>query len=62
MTAILSRFSLEGRIALVTGGSSGIGFAIAEALHGAGASIVLCARRAEALQDAVDRLGSRAAA
>lgn len=62
MSAILSRFSLEGRIALVTGGSSGIGFAIAEALHGAGASIVLCARRAGALQDAVDRLGSRAAA
>lgn len=59
---MLSRFSLEGRIALVTGGSSGIGFAIAEALHGAGASIVLCARRAGALQDAVDRLGSRAAA
>lgn len=62
MSAILSRFSLEGRIALVTGGSSGIGFAIAEALHGAGASIVLCARRAGALQDAVDRLGPRAAA
>jgi NAD(P)-dependent dehydrogenase (short-subunit alcohol dehydrogenase family) len=62
VTAILSRFSLEGRIALVTGGSSGIGFAIAEALHGAGASIVLCARRAGVLQDAVDRLGSRAAA
>ncbi|MBQ8742919.1 MAG: gluconate 5-dehydrogenase [Clostridia bacterium] len=33
-------FSLEGKIALITGGSYGIGFAIAKALHGAGARIV----------------------
>ncbi|HYF06943.1 MAG TPA: SDR family oxidoreductase [Acetobacteraceae bacterium] len=58
---ILSRFSLHGRVAAVTGGSSGIGLAIAEALHGASASVVLVARRAEALRGAVDRLGPRAA-
>lgn len=62
MTAILSRFSLQGRVALVTGGSSGIGFAVAQALHEAGASVVLCARRAEALQAAVKQLGPRTAA
>ena len=35
-----ANFSLEGKIALVTGGSYGIGFAIASALSGAGATIV----------------------
>ncbi len=36
----LKNFSLEGKVALVTGASYGIGFAIAKALHGAGAKIV----------------------
>ena len=62
MTPFLPRFSLEGRVALVTGGSSGIGFAIAAALHAAGAAVVLCARRAAALEEAIARLGPRAAA
>ena len=49
-------FSLEGRTALVTGGSSGIGFAIAEALGLQGAGVVLVARREAELQAAVKKL------
>ena len=44
-------FSLEGRTAVVTGGSSGIGRAIAVALAGAGARTVLVARDAERLEE-----------
>jgi NAD(P)-dependent dehydrogenase (short-subunit alcohol dehydrogenase family) len=49
-------FSLEGRVALVTGGNSGIGEAMAMALGLAGARIVLMARRSDALALAADRL------
>ena len=45
-------FSLDGRVALVTGGSSGIGRAIGRALAGAGARVVLLARREDALREA----------
>ncbi len=49
-------FSLEGRTALVTGGNSGIGLAMARALGLAGARIVLVARRTDELARAVSDL------
>jgi gluconate 5-dehydrogenase len=56
MNRLAKLFSLEGRAALVTGGNSGIGFALARALGMAGAKLVLVARRDAELADAVKRL------
>ena len=51
-------FSLEGRVALVTGGSSGIGHAMARALALAGARVVLLARGKDGLADAAAAIQS----
>jgi len=53
-------FRLDGKMALVTGASGGIGAAIASALHAQGAIVVLSGTRREALDDLAARLGSRA--
>jgi NAD(P)-dependent dehydrogenase (short-subunit alcohol dehydrogenase family) len=49
-------FSLEDRVAVVTGGSRGLGLEIAHGLGEAGAAVVVTARRQEWLQPAVDEL------
>jgi len=51
-------FSLQGRTALVTGGSRGIGKMIAKAFVEAGAHVYVCARDAEACQQTADELGA----
>ena len=57
--SIFQQFDLSGRTALITGGSSGIGEAMAEALGQAGARIILVARRKPQLEEARERLGSK---
>ncbi|WP_437969228.1 SDR family oxidoreductase [Sorangium sp. So ce260] len=49
--------TFEGKSALLTGASEGIGFAIAEALVQKGARVVIVARREDKLSEAVQRLG-----
>ena len=49
---------LEGKSALVTGGTRGIGRAVAEALLGAGASVAICGRSEEAVSRTVAELGA----
>jgi len=53
-------FDLSGKTALVTGASGGIGGAIAKALHGQGAKVVISGTRAEALEALKAELGANA--
>ena len=60
---ILDKFRLDGRVAIVTGASSGLGVAFAQALAEAGADVALGARRVDRLEDtraAVEATGRRA--
>ncbi|MBQ2315172.1 MAG: gluconate 5-dehydrogenase [Treponema sp.] len=52
--SILDSFSLKGKTAFVTGASYGIGFAIAQALSEAGASVAFCERKEEKVQKGLE--------
>src|SRR5580693_8208324 len=52
-------FDLSGRVAIVTGGSRGLGQEMAEGLAEAGAVLMLCARREEWLAPAVSEMRAR---
>lgn len=54
-------FSLQGQLAVITGGGSGIGQAVARGMHAAGARVVLVGRREPELKAAVRDLGEGAA-
>jgi NAD(P)-dependent dehydrogenase (short-subunit alcohol dehydrogenase family) len=61
----LDLFRLDGRTAIVTGGGRGLGQYMAEALSDAGANVVLCSRKKEALEEVKEEIeakGSKALA
>ncbi len=62
MSATDGLFSLEGRTALVTGASSGLGLHFSRVMHAAGATVVLAARRTDRIEAEAARLGARARA
>ena len=53
---LLDRFRLDGKVAIVTGASSGLGVAFAEGLAEAGADVAICARRVDRLADTRKRV------
>jgi len=52
----LNAFRLDGRVAIVTGASSGLGVQFARTLHAVGATVVLAARRLDRLESLVEEL------
>jgi len=58
-TPVTKLFDLTGKIALVTGGSRGLGLQIAEALGEAGAKVMLTSRKAADLEEAAAHLAGR---
>jgi NAD(P)-dependent dehydrogenase (short-subunit alcohol dehydrogenase family) len=59
---VLDKFQLDGKVAIVTGASSGLGVAFATGFAEAGADVAICARRVEKLEETrakVEALGRR---
>lgn len=56
---VMDAYRLEGRVALVTGGSKGLGYAMALALAEAGADVAVCSRHAEEAEAAAKQIAER---
>jgi NAD(P)-dependent dehydrogenase (short-subunit alcohol dehydrogenase family) len=59
MSSVLDSFSLAGKVAIITGASSGLGVAFAVGLAEAGADIAICARRVEKLEQTKTQVQER---
>lgn len=56
---MMREISLQGKTAIITGGATGIGFAIANEMCDAGAHVVIVGRRVEKLKEAAQKLGEK---
>ena len=61
MKKIIEKFSLEGKCAVITGATKGIGRAIAECFADAGSKLVVCSRKQEAVNETVEFLKQKGA-
>jgi gluconate 5-dehydrogenase len=59
MPSIQELFALDGRVAIVTGASRGLGEEMAEGLAEAGAALMICARREQWLTPTIERFAAR---
>ena len=60
-TRLKEAFGLQGKTALITGGGTGLGYAIAECMAAAGAQVVIAGRREDVLKEACGKIGKRRA-